>query len=476
MASGPEILAPGVEIDGFRLEEVVHAGGMATIWRVTRADLALPTVMKVPRLGAADNPSFILCFEVEQMILPRLSGRHVPRFVGSGDITSQPYLAMEQVAGGSLEKRLPQAPFEPDTVAEIGAQVALALNDVHRQHVLHLDLTPDNILLRDSREAVLIDFGLSRHDFLPDLLAEELRLPMGTAPYISPEQVLHVRSDPRSDLFSLGVVLYELSTGEQPFGNPQTQAGLRQRLYMRPVPPRARDREFPDWLQEIILRCLEVDPAARYRDAAQLAFALQHPDQVLLTERATRSASDGAWSSLRRRLQAGSGTLIAPTTARPVDSMPIVMAAVDTTPGNEALAEALRETVVEVLATAPHARLTCVTVRKTPKLALDVSVDEAGRNLQVQVLSELKRWARPLDLADDRISFHVLEYPDPAAALVEYATLNRVAHLVIGARGSSTLRRFLGSTSARVVAEAPCTVTVVKLPAAPGAEGEGASG
>ena len=134
-------------------------------------------------------------------------------------------------------------------------------------------------MFRDTGEAVLIDFGLSRHDRLPDLLAEQFRLPMGTAPYISPEQVLRIRNDPRSDIFALGAVLYHLITGERAFGFPTSITGLRKRLYRDPVPPRARHPSCPAWLQEIILRCLEPDPRERYQSAAQALLALRNPGQ-----------------------------------------------------------------------------------------------------------------------------------------------------------------------------------------------------
>lgn len=252
-------LAPGLVLDGFRLEEKIHIGGMAVIWRVTREDTALPLAMKLPQLNS-EEASTITCFEVEQMILPTLSGPHVPRFVAMGDISSQPFLVMEQIQGQSLDARLKSVPLPADEVAQLGARVATALHDLHRQHVLHLDLTPDNILFRKNGEAVLIDFGLSRHEQLPDLMAEEFLLPLGTAPYISPEQVLNVRSDPRSDIFSLGVILYQLITGELPFGDPKSMAGLKRRLYLDPDPPSVLNPECPRWLQEVIFKCLEVDP------------------------------------------------------------------------------------------------------------------------------------------------------------------------------------------------------------------------
>ncbi|MBI4848966.1 MAG: protein kinase [Nitrospirae bacterium] len=458
-----ESLSAGAFLGGFKLVKRIHAGGMATIWKVTREDLSLPMVMKVPRLKDGDDPSFIVSFEVEQMVLPKLSGPHVPRFIASGDFSQQPFLVMEHIPGGSLESRLPEAPLPPDKIAGIGAKTAAALHDLHCQRVIHLDLTPDNILFRKSGEAVLIDFGLSRHDQLPDLMAEEFHLPMGTAPYISPEQVLNVRSDSRSDIFALGVILYELSTGEQPFGDPKSKAGLRRRLYVDFVPPRALNKECPRWLQEIVLRCLEVDPAKRYGSAAQLAFALQHPEQVVLTPRAERGRRDSHWTIFKRWMNYNKfGPSANRSIARHLDTVPIVMAAVDTSPEMEALSDSLRKAVKRIFRTERNARLTCVTVRKTPLVGLDLGVDEAGQNLHVQFLIELKHWARALEIPADRISFHVLEFPDPAAALVNYARANHVDHIVIGARGSSTLRRFLGSVSSQVVAEAPCTVTVVR--------------
>jgi nucleotide-binding universal stress UspA family protein len=111
-----------------------------------------------------------------------------------------------------------------------------------------------------------------------------------------------------------------------------------------------------------------------------------------------------------------------------------------------------------------------VTVHKTSRVALDANTDEQGRNVLVQRLVELKHWARPLAESAGRITFHVLEAPDPAAALIEYARANHVDQIVIGARASSPLRRYLGSVSAQVAAEAPCTVTVVRTSSTDGLE------
>lgn len=462
-------LEQGLVVDGFRLEERLRRGGMAVIWQVTHPDHDLPMIMKVPLIDYGEGPGAIVGFEVEAMILARLSGPHVPRFIAAADFAQQPYIVMEKIQGSSLLPLIEEAPLPSERVAELGAKIAAALHDIHHQHVIHHDLKPSNVMLRESGEAVLIDFGLSRHDQLPDLLAEEFRLPVGTAPYISPEQVLGERADPRSDLFALGVMLYFLVTGTRPFGNPKGTRGLRRRLWRDPVPPRRLNPAVPPWLQEVILRCLEVDPNARYPTAAQLAFDLAHPDQVALGPRAERLDRDSFWTALKRRFQAAAKPS-PPSVAGHLAAAPIIMAAVDLAPEFEELADALRVMVRRVLEVEPDARLACVNVMKTARLAIEFGQDEQGRNIHVQRLVELKHWAHSLNVAPERITYAVLESPDPAAALLEYARQAHVDHIVIGARGSSAVRRYLGSVSSQVVAEAPCSVTVARLRLRPGEE------
>ncbi|HLH92790.1 MAG TPA: bifunctional serine/threonine-protein kinase/universal stress protein [Xanthobacteraceae bacterium] len=468
----PRNLEAGQVIDGFMLVEALAPGGMANFWRVRRLGDDLPMIMKIPLLRRGEDPLTIVGFEVEQMILARLTGPHVPKFVAAGDF-ERPYIVMEFIAGRPVRTFLEKTPLPAGEVAEIGAKIAFALHDLHRQHVIHLDLKPSNVILRDNGkpelgegklgEAVLIDFGLSRHAQLPDLVAEEFDDPVGTGPYIAPEQVRRDRGDPRSDIFALGVVLYFLATGERPFGEPQRAAEWRRRLWRDPYPPRHRNENVPPWLQEIILRCLAVDPAERYATAAQLAFDLQHPDQVPLTARATRRERDGPvtvamrWLAARRQ-----GPLPRRSVAGLLARAPIIMAAIDLAPEGESLRGALLIAVRRLLETEPGARLACVNAMRISRITLDSGVDAQGRNLHLQRLIALKHWARTLPAAADRITYHVIEATDPADALVDYARNNRIDHVVMGARGASPLRRLLGSVSAKVVAEAPCTVTVVR--------------
>ncbi len=466
-------LKPGQVIDGYRLEERTHQGGMANLWRVARVtgDEAQPLIMKVPRIKGGEDPASIVGFEVEQMIMPALTGVHVPKFVAKGDFTGQPYIVMERIAGHSLKVRFDAAPLPLDEVVTVGWKVATALHDLHRQQVIHLDVKPSNVMFRETGEAVLVDYGLSRHDRLPDLLEEQFELPMGTGPYMSPEQVQFVRNDPRSDLFALGVTLYHLATGARPFGAPTSVRGLRRRLYQEPVPPRALRADLPPWLQEIILRCLEVQPARRHQSAAQLAFELQNPDQVALTARAERTDRSGPLEQMKRWFVA-IGAEPAPTggaTGQAARS-PFLLAALDVGGADPELLEAVRNTVERLLQTEPGARLACLAVMKTNLLGTDELVEPDGSSRHVNLLVQLKHWARPvvkaLDLQGDgqagRVTFHVLEAPDAASAIVDYARKNQVDHVVLGARSSGGLRRYLGSVSSQVAAEADCTVTVVR--------------
>ncbi|MBE0555498.1 MAG: protein kinase [Rhodobacteraceae bacterium] len=457
---------PGLEIDGFTLGEQLHKGGFATIWEVTHPLYRTPMVMKVPTiLDGYDGPT-IVGFEVEQMIMPRLEGPHVPRVMGVGDFSVMPYIVTERIPGHSLLKLFGTAPLPVHEVIETAARMAAAVHDLHRQHVIHLDLKPENYLQRPTGEMVLVDYGLSRHDELPDLLAEEFTIPMGTFPYIAPEQYLRQRGDLRSDLYALGAMIYQLATGRKPFGEPEKLSQVRQRLWRDPVPPRALNKGIPEWLQEIILRALEVDPAKRYQSAAQMIFDLTHPMQVRLTERAHKTAPDGALAVFRRwRAMRGVRALAAPiSTMAQIERAPIILVAVDLAPEMEALSRRLFGSVKQMLVIQPDARVACVNVIRTARLGIDQTTDDEGNHLHVSRLVALRGWAEGIDLPDDRLTYTILESPDPAAAIIDYAEAVQAGHVMMGARGHSSTRRFLGSVSARVVAEAHCSVTVIRLP------------
>lgn len=459
----PPQIRPGETLDGFLIGERIHRGGMASIWAASHPDYALPLLMKVPVMSEGVDPAAIVGFEMEEMILPRLSGPHVPRYIAQGDFGVQPYLVMERIPGPSLLPMLTQLPLPWQAVVQLAIRIATALDDLHRQHVVHLDVKPSNLLSRPTGEIVLVDYGLSHHDELPDLMGEEFRLPYGTAPYMAPEQVLGHRRDPRSDQFALGVLMYFFLTGVRPFGDPQRLAGLKRRLWRDPVPPRRLRPDCPPWFQEVILRCLEVHPAWRYPTAAHLSVALQHPDQVKLTARSEKLKQDGFTTVLRRRFADPQLPLPkAKTPARHDGDAPILAVAIDLSPEAAPIAETLRTMVARMLTTLPGARVACLNVLKQGRITLDQTLDAQGRNIHHQRLVELRNWAIPLDLEEGRISYHVLQSTDPASAILQYVNVNHVDQLVLGARASSLRRSLLGSVSSQVAAQAPCTVTVAR--------------
>jgi nucleotide-binding universal stress UspA family protein len=459
-------LEAGDVLDGFMMEKLIHRGGMARLWSVTKPGIDMALLMKVPVLGEGQDPAAIVSFEMEQMIMPRLSGLHVPKFIAAGDFAVHPHIVMERLPGKSLLPRLGDLPLPYKEVAEIGWKIATALDDLHRQHVIHLDIKPSNILFRPTGEAVLIDFGLSHHLQLPDLMQEEFRLPYGTAPYMAPEQLMGARHDPRTDQFALGVLLYFFSTGVRPFGESERMGSMKKRLWRDPKPPRRLREDYPLWLQEIVLRCLEVEPAWRYPSAAQLAFELGNYDQIKLTARSERLKADPFWTRMKRRFNPDLKQEYTPrSVALPLPSAPIIAVAVDTSEGPKETNDAVREAASRALAFLPSARLACVNVLKQSYIGTrDTTLDAEGHNKHVNRLVALKDWARPLRLGEGRITYHVLEAIDPASAILTYAEQNRVDQIIIGARQHSLRRSILGSVSVKVASEASCTVTVVRPP------------
>ena len=463
-------LVPNTVIDGFKLGEMRHKGGMALIYDVAYADgraAPFPMVMKVPRMTAGDGAETIVSFEVEHQMMQALDGPHVPHLVAAGDLSVLPYLVMEYVPGRTLDLWLDQVNqgvlLAPEMLAQLGAAVAHAAHSLHEQNAVHLDLKPANVIIKGDGTAVLLDFGLSFHAHYPDLLAEETRHAVGSPAYMSPEQVVGVRGHPRSDVFAIGVMLYELATGELPFGAPTSKGGLRQRLWMDPQPPRARRADFPEWLQEIILRCLEPAAAERYPSAAHLAFDLTHPDQVQITERGQRLKGTGAGTHIKRWLRAaGAEYQPSPLPARQIAEVPILMVAVPHRDVTDATLYSLREAVGRSLGIRPGARLAVVTV-VAPGAASTTDAGKSETALHRQMLAMLKNWTVGLKLDGHQVSYHVLEDGDPADAIVRYAETNRVGMIVMGAATHGLqLQRFVATVPIKVAMRAPCTVILVK--------------
>jgi serine/threonine protein kinase len=328
---------------------------------------------------------------------------------------------------------------------------------------VHLDLKPANVLIREDGSAVLLDFGLSCNALYPDLLAEQLRKAVGSPAWIAPEQVVGVRGDPRSDIFAVGVILYELATGELPFGAPRTDGGMRQRLWMDPPPPRKLRPDLPEWLQEVILRCLEPEAAKRYPSAKHLAFDLRHPAQVSVTERGRKTVGTGFRTHFKRWIKAaGMHYQPSPLPSQQIEEVPIVMVAVPHKDVSDATLYSLRQAVARSLGTRQGARLACVTVI-SPGQTSTSNDATSETSVQRKYIASLRQWAQPLDLPGQQTSYHVLESGDVAQALLNYAVGNEVSVIVMGAatHGLKT-QRFVATVPIKVAMDAPCTVILVK--------------
>lgn len=449
-------IRPGDVVDGFLVGELVAQGGMARLYRCTHPEHALPLLIKVPRLETGAPRSAFAAFENELRILERLGIPCVPQFVAAGDLFSAPYFVMEYVEGEDFARAAREAPIEIERLCDLGARLARAVHELHRHNVIHLDLNPSNVRNRADGGIVLIDFGMAHHARMPDLMDAAFGEEEGTTAFISPEQVKHVRTNLRSDVYAIGAMLYQLATGQYPFGRPNLLS-LHKRLHEMPPPPRCHRPDLPTWLQEILLRCLETHPRDRYATARQVAYALAHPKSVQVTRRANLDRPE-SWAGRARRWIGSLAQTFDDEPGIPIERLaaaPHVLVALDLGHASDGLRAALRQAVRKFARSEPHCYFTVLTV--VPRGEDDRQEQQGGARLV-----EMNHWAQPLKLDEARVFYQALPGDDPAAAIVEYARHHQVDHVIMGARASSAARRYLGSVSAKVVAEAPCTVTVVR--------------
>ncbi len=395
----PARIQPGDVVDGFTVEGLLHQGGNGYLYRVAPPpgrDPGFPLLMKVPGVGRGEPTLGVVSFEVEQAILPSLAGTHVPRVVAVSDDPMRPYIVMEHVLGEGLADVVARAPLPAGEVARIGAAMADAVHDIHRQHVMHLDLKPENCMLRADGTVVLLDFGFSRHEHLPDLLAEDQAFAgAGSAAYVSPEQLRGSRSDARSDVFALGVMLYELATGEPPFGEPVTYGGMRDRLWRVPAPPRSLVPAVPPWLQEVILHCTEADAADRSPSAAHVAFDLRNPGEVQVTSRSEWTQAPGLvrqvrswWRSRHRKAPMPPARTVGPQS-------PVILIAVDTENPDDPRHAALQRATGALVRMFAEYRLLLVSAIDAAPLGEGSRVEDTASGRQLEHRNRLRAWIAP---------------------------------------------------------------------------------
>ncbi|PYU24466.1 MAG: hypothetical protein DMG30_08585 [Acidobacteria bacterium] len=278
-------LRPGAQLDHYRLENLVARSGMASIYRGTDLQSGRPVAIKIPHPEVEADPLFYDRFKREEEIGKKLDHPGVMKVYGDDD-RSRVYMVMEWVDGRLLRQILSEEKKLPiERAVRITLGICEALEYIHTKGVVHRDLKPENIMVDREDHVKLIDFGIAGSAGMRRLTFAKLTRTMGTPDYISPEQVKSKRGDARSDIYALGVMLYEMLTGEVPFHGPNAFAIMNDRLLNNPVPPRELNPQISPQLQEIIYRALERNPANRYASAREFAHDLRDPSQVGVAER-----------------------------------------------------------------------------------------------------------------------------------------------------------------------------------------------
>ncbi len=266
---------PGDLLAGrYRLDEQIGRGGMATVFRAWDTQLGRPVAVKLLRPEIVTDPDLALRFRREAHAAAVLHHPAVVGYLGSGTDGSQPFLVMELVDGDDLATRIRHAaPLPPRTAVRIAADVASGLAVAHARGIVHRDVKPGNIILDGSDRARITDFGVAR------IAAEsEATIPgttLGSVHYFSPEQARGLPTSPASDVYSLGLVLYEMLTGTRPFTGETTAAIALARVGAPAPHPRAVDPTLPLDLDAVVAKALDPDPASRYPDGGAFADALE---------------------------------------------------------------------------------------------------------------------------------------------------------------------------------------------------------
>ena len=291
---------PGDMIDHYRIDATVARSGMATLYRATDVQNHRQVALKVPHPEMEADTVLVERFRREQEIGQLLDHPGVVKTFNSEE-RSRLYMVIEWVDGRLLRTILNEEGALPIERAEkIILGICDALDYMHKRGIVHRDLKPENVMVNDRDEIKLIDFGIAMKEDARRLTFVNVSSMLGTPDYISPEQVQGKRGDQRSDMYALGIMFYEMLTGQVPFSGPNPLAVMNERLLKDPAPPRELNPEVPPEIEEIIFRALERDPRHRYASAHEMEWDLEHKETVGMEDRGYRPARRGAASLLDR--------------------------------------------------------------------------------------------------------------------------------------------------------------------------------
>ena len=279
------VLHAGDQLDHYRIEALAARSGMASIFRATDLENGRTVAIKVPHPEVESDPGLFDRFRREEEIGQMMDHPGVMKVFTDAD-RSQVYMVMEWVDGRLLRKILAEQNKLPhERAIRITLRILEALDYIHSRGVAHRDLKPENVMVDEHDNIKLIDFGIASYSGARRLTFAKFSPTMGTPDYVSPEQVKGQRGDARSDLYSVGVIFYEMLTGKVPFTGANPFLVMNDRLLNNPVPPREIDPSISEQLQEVIYRALEREPKNRYATAKDFARDLEHPEQIGVADR-----------------------------------------------------------------------------------------------------------------------------------------------------------------------------------------------
>lgn len=274
----------GTVVDGYEITSLIGHGGMATVYKARQISMDRIVAMKILPRQYIDDDTYIQRFDREVSIVSRLEHRAIVPVYDHGEHHRQPYIVMRYMPAGSVDQCIADDTLGLERISKILNQIAPALDYAHSKSVLHRDLKPSNVLLDDEGGAYLTDFGIAR------ILGESASTittqgVVGTPAYMSPEQAQGLSLDNRSDIYSLGVMLFEMVTGRRPFES-ETPYGVAVMQVTTPPPPPTRYKPtLPHPVERVLLKAMEKQPDKRYQTTVALATALEQainaPDESI---------------------------------------------------------------------------------------------------------------------------------------------------------------------------------------------------
>jgi eukaryotic-like serine/threonine-protein kinase len=283
----------------YELVELLGRGGMAEVWRALDSHLGRQVAIKFLAPQLSSDPEFLVRFFSEAQAVARISHPNVVQVLDFGEEAGSPFLVMEEVANGPLTE-VTGAPVQPDRALEIIAGAAAGAGAAHELGIVHRDIKPGNILLDEDRAPKLADFGIASSGRSERLTATGAAI--GSPHYISPEQASGGEATPASDVYSLGVVLFELLTGRRPFEGDNVTAVAIAQVEEEPPVPSSLVPEITPAIDALLMRCLAKDPESRYRNGSEMAAALSAFDPEEEVVAAAPATYERPWWATRRAL------------------------------------------------------------------------------------------------------------------------------------------------------------------------------